>query len=228
MTTPDGTILLVDDHAVVREGYRSVLQKQPGLRVVAEAADGAEAYRLFNRRSPDLVIMDLSMPGVGGIEGVSRIRQWDTAARILVFTMHENAGFAVQAIRAGARGYVTKSSPPEILLRAVMDVLAGGIAISPDIDHELALSRLSGERAAADVLTAREFEVLRMLLAESTTEDIASALHLSPKTVANLHSLIKDKLGVATDIELVRLALRQGLLTQADLGEARSLRPDNA
>ncbi|MGJ5004303.1 response regulator [Bradyrhizobium sp. HKCCYLRH2060] len=213
MTTSAGTILLVDDHAVVREGYRSMLQKQPGLRVVAEAADGAEAYRLFKEVRPDLVIMDLTMPGVGGIEGIRRIRQWDRGARILVFTMHENAGFAVQAIRAGARGYVTKSSPPEALVRAVMDVLAGRIAISPDIDHELALSRLSGERAAADVLSAREFEVMQMLLAERTTDEIASALHLSPKTVANLHSLIKDKLGVATDIELVRLALRQGLLS---------------
>ncbi|MGJ4882051.1 MULTISPECIES: response regulator transcription factor [unclassified Bradyrhizobium] len=213
MTTPAGTILLVDDHAVVREGYRSMLQKQPGLRVVAEAADGAEAYRLFKEVRPDLVIMDLTMPGVGGIEGIRRIRQWDRSARILVFTMHENAGFAVQAIRAGARGYVTKSSPPETLVRAVMDVLAGRIAISPDIDHELALSRLAGERAAADVLSAREFEVMQMLLAERTTDEIASALHLSPKTVANLHSLIKDKLGVASDIELVRLALRQGLLT---------------
>ncbi|MGJ4914762.1 response regulator [Bradyrhizobium sp. HKCCYLRH2015] len=213
MTTPAGTILLVDDHAVVREGYRSMLQKQPGLRVVAEAADGAEAYRLFKEVRPDLVIMDLTMPGVGGIEGIRRIRQWDRGARILVFTMHENAGFAVQAIRAGARGYVTKSSPPEALVRAVMDVLAGRIAISPDIDHELALSRLSGERAAADVLSAREFEVMQMLLAERTTDEIASALHLSPKTVANLHSLIKDKLGVASDIELVRLALRQGLLS---------------
>ncbi|MGC2781744.1 MAG: response regulator transcription factor [Bradyrhizobium sp.] len=213
MTGPGGTIMLVDDHAVVREGYRSMLQKQPGLRVVAEASDGADAYRLFKEVRPDLVIMDLSMPGVGGIEAIRRIRQWDRSARILVFTMHENAGFAVQAIRAGARGYVTKSSPPETLVRAVMDVLAGAIAISPDIDHELALSRLSGETAAADVLTAREFEVMQMLLAERTTEEIATALHLSPKTVANLHSLIKDKLGVATDIELVRLALRQGLLT---------------
>ncbi|UFZ04041.1 response regulator transcription factor [Bradyrhizobium ontarionense] len=213
MTSPGGTIMLVDDHAVVREGYRSMLQKQPGLRVVAEASDGADAYRLFKEVRPDLVIMDLSMPGVGGIEAIRRIRQWDRSARILVFTMHENAGFAVQAIRAGARGYVTKSSPPETLVRAVMDVLGGAIAISPDIDHELALSRLSGETAAADVLTAREFEVMQMLLAERTTEEIATALHLSPKTVANLHSLIKDKLGVATDIELVRLALRQGLLT---------------
>ena len=213
-------IMLVDDHAVVREGYRSVLQKQPGLRVVAEASDGAEAYRLFKATEPDLVIMDLSMPGIGGIEAIRRIRQWDKRARILVFTMHQNAAFAVQAIRAGASGYVTKTSPPETLVHAVMDVLAGKIAISPDIDHELALSRLAGEAAAADVLSAREFEVLRMLLAERTTEEIAEALHISPKTVANLHSLIKDKLGVGSDIELVRLALRQGILTQIELGEA--------
>jgi two-component system, NarL family, invasion response regulator UvrY len=220
MNGAERSIMLVDDHAVVREGYRTVLQKQPGLRVVAEASDGAEAYRLFKATTPDLVIMDLTMPGIGGIEAIRRIRQWDRRAQILVFTMHQSAGFAVQAIRAGARGYVTKTSPPETLVQAVMDVLAGRIAISPDIDHELALSRLAGETAAADVLTAREFEVLRMLLAEKTAEDIAAALHISPKTVANLHSLIKDKLGVGSDIELVRLALRQRILTGLDLGEA--------
>jgi two-component system, NarL family, invasion response regulator UvrY len=210
------SILLVDDHAVVREGYRAVLQKQPGLRVVAEAADGAEAYRLFKELQPDLVIMDLTMPGIGGIEAIRRIWQRDPNARILVFTMHQNAAFAVQAIRAGARGYVTKTSPPETLVRAALDILAGRTAISPDIDHELALSHVAGERGAADVLSAREFEVLRMLLAERTTEQIADTLHLSPKTVANLRSLMKDKLGVASDIELVRLALRQGILTQVD------------
>ena len=213
------TILLVDDHSVVREGYRSVLEKQPGLRVIAEAGDGAEAYRLFKSETPDLVIMDLSMPGIGGIEAIRRLRQWDKRAKVLVFTMHQNAAFAVQAIRAGASGYVTKTSPPETLVHAVMEALSGRIAISPDIDHELALSHLAGETAAADLLTAREFEVLRMLLAEKTTDEIAEALHLSPKTVANLHSLIKDKLGVGTDIELVRLALRQGILTPIDLGE---------
>jgi two-component system, NarL family, invasion response regulator UvrY len=215
------TIMLVDDHAVVREGYRSVLQKQPGLRVIAEASDGAEAYRLFKEVRPDLVIMDLTMPGIGGIETIRRIRQWDRGARILVFTMHQNAGFAVQAIRAGARGYVTKTSPPEALVRAVMDVLAGHIAVSPDINHELALGRLAGDEiVATDILTAREFEVLQMLLAERTTDEIARSLHISPKTVANLHSLIKDKLGVASDIELVRLALRQGILIQAKMGDA--------
>jgi two-component system invasion response regulator UvrY len=210
------TILLVDDHAVVREGYRAVLQKQPGLKVIAEASDGVEAYRRFKEARPDLVIMDLAMPGIGGIEAIRRIRQWDRSAKLLVFTMHQNAAFAVQAIRAGARGYVTKTSPPETLVQAVMDVLAGKIAISPDIDHELALSRLGGETVAADVLTPREFEVLRLLLAEQTSDEIAGTLHLSPKTVANLHCLIKDKLGVGSDIELVRLALRQGILTQGD------------
>jgi two-component system, NarL family, invasion response regulator UvrY len=208
-------IMLVDDHAIVREGYRSVLQKQPGLRVVAEAADGAEAYRLFKETRPDLVIMDLTLPGIGGVEAIRRIRQWDPGAAVLVFTMHQNAAFAVQAIRAGARGYVTKTSPPEALVRAVFDVLEGRIALSPDIDHELALSRLAEEIVAADVLTAREFEVLRLLLAERTTEEIAETLHLSPKTVANLRYLIKSKLGVGSDIELVRLALRQGLLAAA-------------
>ncbi len=220
MNGVERSILLVDDHAVVREGYRSVLQKQPGLRVVAEASDGAEAYALFKASAPDLVIMDLSLPGIGGIEAIRRIRQWDRHARILVFTMHQNSAFAVQAIRAGAMGYVTKTSPPETLVKAVMEVLAGRIAISPDIDHELALNHLAAEANAADVLTVREFEVLRMLLAERNATEIAAALHISPKTVANLHSLIKDKLRVATDIELVRLALRQGILMQADVKDA--------
>ncbi len=220
MKDGNSKIMLVDDHAIVREGYRSVLQKQPGLRIVAEAADGADAYRLFKETQPDLVIMDLTMPGIGGVEAIRRIRQWDPAARILVFTMHQNAAFAVPAIRAGARGYVTKTSPPEALVRAVFDVLEGRIALSPDIDHSLALSHLADETVAADVLTVREFEVLRMGLAVMTTEEIADTLHLSPKTVANLRYLIKSKLGVGSDIELVRLALRQGLLGQTEFGSA--------
>jgi len=226
MTSEDRSILLVDDHAVVREGYRTVLQKQPGLRVVAEAADGAEAYRLYKDVQPDLVIMDMTMPGISGIEAIRRIRQWDSNAKVLVFTMHQNAAFAVQAIRAGASGYVTKTSPPAALVRAAMDILAGRMAVSPDIEHELAVSHVAGEAIAADVLSPREFEVLRMLLAERSTDEIAAALHLSPKTVANLRSLIKDKLGVASDIELVRLALRQGILNQLDLGAAPSDAPN--
>jgi two-component system invasion response regulator UvrY len=218
MTDDRATILLVDDHAIVREGYRSLLQKQPRLRVVAEAVDGATAYRLFKETQPDLVIMDLTMPGVGGFETIKRIRQWDPATRILVFTMHLNATYAVQAIRAGAKGYVTKSSPPEELPRAIFEVLRGRTATSADIDHELALSHVAGEAAAVEILTAREFEILRMLLAEQTTEKIAELLHVSPKTVANTRYLIKSKLGVNSDIELVRLALRQRVMDVAELG----------
>ena len=205
-------ILLVDDHAIVREGYRSVLQKTAGLQVCGEAGEGSDAYRLFKETRPDLVIMDLSMPGIGGVEVIRRIRQLDPTARILVFTMHQNAAFAIQAIRAGARGYVTKSSPPAALVRAVFDIFEGRIALSADIDHELALSRLGHEKMAVEDLTAREFEVLRLLLAEKTTAQIAAALSISARTVANHHSLIKTKLGVSSDIELVRLALRQRIL----------------
>jgi two-component system, NarL family, invasion response regulator UvrY len=218
MTDARTSIMLVDDHAIVREGYRSLLQKQPRLRVVAEATDGAAAYRLYKETTPDLVIMDLTMPGLSGFEAIRRIRQWDPAARILVFTMHQNATYAIQAIRAGAKGYVTKSSPPEELLRAIFDVLRGKTAMSADIDHELALSRVAGESAAVEILTPREFEILRMLLAERTTETIAEMLHVSPKTVANTRYLIKSKLGVNSDIELVRLALRQRILDIAELG----------
>jgi two-component system invasion response regulator UvrY len=223
--TDGATIMLVDDHAIVREGYRSLLQKQPQLKVVAEASDGAEAYRLFKETRPDLVIMDLTMPGFGGVEAIRRIRQWDAAARILVFTMHQNAAYAVQAIRAGAKGYVTKSSPPEALVRAAFDVLQGRIALSADIDHELALSRVADTPAAMDLLTPREFEILRMLLAERSTDDIADILHVSAKTVANTRYLIKSKLGVASDIELVLVALRQGILGESgDVEQAASRR----
>ena len=142
------------------------------------------------------------------------------ALEFLVFTMHQNAAYAVQAIRAGAKGYVTKSSPPDALLRAAFDVLQGRIALSADIDHELALSHIADAPTATDVLTPREFEILRLLLAERTTEDIASSLCLSPKTVANTRYLIKSKLGAASDIELVLVALRQGILHEnVDLGE---------
>jgi two-component system invasion response regulator UvrY len=210
-------VMLADDHAIVREGYRALLQKQDPLVVVAEAENGADAYRIYKEVQPDLVIMDISMPGIGGVEAIRRIRQWDHAARILVFSMHQNASYAIQAIKAGARGFVTKSSPPEALLRAIAEVMAGRIALSADIDHELAINRLAGEPLAVDTLSPREFEVLRMLLAEKSVEDIAETLHISVKTAANTRYLIRAKLGVSSDIELVRLALRQRIIAAEDI-----------
>jgi DNA-binding NarL/FixJ family response regulator len=214
-------VMLADDHAIVREGYRALLQKQDRLQVVAEAGNGADAYRVYKEVKPDLVIMDVSMPGIGGVEAIRRIRQWDNSARILVFTMHQSAAYAVQAFKAGARGFVTKSSPPEALLRAIEEVMAGRIALSPDIDHELAINRLAGEPSAVDALSPREFEILRMLLAEKSVEEIAETLHISVKTAANTRYLIRAKLGVASDIELYAWRFASGSSQRKISGASR-------
>lgn len=220
-------ILIADDHAIVREGYRSLLEKQPGMQVVAEAADGAQAYARFVECTPDVVIMDLSMPEKGGLSAITRIRQRDPHARVLAFSMHQNPEFAIKAIQAGALGYVTKSSHPEVLIRAIRDVHAGRRALSPDITRGLALARLSGDREMLAELTVREFEILKLLVEAHSTEEIAQSLNISPKTVSNCHYQIKRKLGVATDIELVRLAVRMNLLDVPALtGAAAGESPD--
>ena len=212
MTTPAPVrLLLADDHAIVRAGYRHLLERQDRYTVVAEAETAAEAYSMFQQHHPDLVITDLAMPGASGLEAIARILRADAAARVLVFSMHVSPDFAVAALRAGARGYVTKSSPPDVLLRAIADVLAGRQVLSPDIAQALALARLSGRRRPLEELTPREFDVLCMLVAPTGAHEIAQRLHLSVKTVHNLHYQIKAKLGVNSDIELTRLALSWGL-----------------
>jgi two-component system invasion response regulator UvrY len=205
-------LMLVDDHAIVREGYRRLFEKQPGVEIVAEADGGMEAYRQYKLCRPDVVVLDLSMPGQGGVEVIRHLRQWDPHARILVFTMHLNAAYAMQAFQAGAKGYITKSSAPELLIEGVRQVFEGRPAISPDVSHELALARIGGEAEALDALSPREFEILRMIVEAKSTAEIAAALNLSTKTVANYHYLIKGKLGVASDIELLHYALRVKLV----------------
>ncbi len=215
MTRKPIRILLVDDHAVVRAGYRTLLAKHEGLIVVGEASDAASAYQCYKKTNPDVVIMDISMPGRGGIDAIVHIRRLDPHARILVFTIHAGASYALQAFRAGARGYVTKSSQPELLVSAVRDVAEGRIPICPEISEALALDRVQEEKSGVQELSPREFEIFRMLIDARSTDDIASALNVSRKTVANYHYSIKSKLGVASDIELVLLGLRQGLLGPA-------------
>lgn len=210
-------ILLVDDHAIVREGYRSLLEKQSGIEVVAEAADGAEAYLRFKDCNPDIAVMDISMPGQGGLEAIMRIKQRRPDAKILVFSMHQNPSFAVQAIRAGALGYVTKSSAPDVLIRAIHDVYAGRLTLSADIAQALALEKLGGDSIALQELTVREFDILRLLVNARSTDDIAQTLNISPKTVSNSHYIIKRKLGVASDIELTRLAIKMNIINLLDL-----------
>jgi DNA-binding NarL/FixJ family response regulator len=205
-------VLLVDDHAVVREGYRTLLEKHEGLTVVGEASNAAAAYQGYKDTQPDVVIMDISMPGRGGIDAIEHIRRLDPGARILVFTMHGGAPYALQAFRAGARGYVTKSSPPDFLISAVRCVAEGRVAICPEISEVLALDRVQEESKGLEDLSPREFEILRMILDAKSTDEIASALNLSRKTAANYHYSIKSKLGVASDIELFHFGLQHGLV----------------
>lgn len=212
MDQPGISILLVDDHAVVREGYRRLIEKHAGMKVVAEAPDGVAAYRLYKQLKPDVVVLDLSMPGKGGIEVIRHLLQRDEGARILVFTMHLNGAYALQAFQAGARGYITKSSPPELLVSAIADVAAGKKPISPDISHELALMRINPEVLAPESLTAREFDIFRMIADAKPIAEIAETLNLSAKTVSNYHYLIKSKLGVTSDVELVHLAMRLNII----------------
>jgi len=205
-------VLLVDDHAVVREGYRRLLDKHEGLTVVGEASDAASAYQSYKDTQPDVVIMDISMPGRGGIDAIEHIRRFDARAQVLVFTMHGGAVYALQAFRAGARGYVTKSSPPDFLVSAVREVANGQIVICPEISEVLAFDRVKEAKSRLEALSPREFEIFRMILDARSTDEIASALNVSRKTAANYHYSIKSKLGVASDIELLYFGLQQGLV----------------
>ena len=205
------SILLVDDHPVVRQGYRRVLEHQSDFRVVAEADDAATAYRAFKAHAPDIVVMDISMPGASGLEAIRNIRMRHSASRILVFSMHSEAALVKAAFSAGASGYVTKSSEPAALVKAIRAVARGEHAMSDDIAHVLAMESLSPSGSALDQLGEREIEILRQLAAGATAEQIASNLNLSLKTVQNYHYLIKTKTGMRTDAQLVRLAIECGL-----------------
>ena len=207
------SILLVDDHPVVREGYRRLIERQPGLIVVAEAESAAEAYRRYKALTPDLVILDLSLPGPSGIEAIRHIRQWDKAARILVFSMRTGGVVARQAFAAGATGYVSKASPPRELLTALAAVLRGEQAMSADIAHAIAQDAVAGGRTALDELSPRELEILSLTAGGMTAQSVAEALCLSLKTVHNNLSVIRTTLGARTDAHLVWIAIGAGLVS---------------
>nr|WP_223976180.1 response regulator transcription factor [Bradyrhizobium sp. RD5-C2] len=205
------SILLVDDHPVVRQGYRRVLEHQDDFSVVAEADNAANAYRAFKSHQPDVVVMDISMPGASGLEAIRNIRARDADARILVFSMHSEAAQVKAAFGAGASGFVTKGSEPAELIAAIRSVASGEHAMSDDVARVLALESLAPSKSALDQLGEREIEILRQFAAGSTKEQIAVNLNLSTKTVQNYHYLIKAKTGMRTDAQLVRLAVECGL-----------------
>ncbi len=205
-------VLLVDDHAVVRAGYRMLLNVAPEIEVVAEADSGELACRLFAEQTPDVVVMDLTLPGIGGLEAIRRIVQRDPKAKVLVFSMHEDTLFVEQALAAGAQGYVTKSSPPHVLVAAVKEVAAGGRPLAGDIEQRLAFARVRGGDSPLKELSTREFAVFCLLAEGLASAEIAKRLSLSHKTVANYGTQLKSKLKVGTAAELARLAIRHGVI----------------
>lgn len=207
----DVGVLLVDDHAVVREGYRLLLERAGDIHVLGEAADAAGAVAQYATLRPQVVVMDIALPGVSGIDALRQIRATAAAARVLIFSMYEDAIFAQRALKAGARGYVTKASAPATLVEAVRTVAAGRMYLTPSLAQELALRSASPEPPRGDELSAREFEVLRLLVQGVPVRDIAVRLGLTAKTVANHQSLIRQKLGAETAVQLLRSAARLGL-----------------
>jgi len=196
------SVLLVDDHAVVREGYRRLLERHGDIDVLGEAEDAAGAHALFCRLKPQIVVMDITLPGTTGIEAMRRILAHDASARVLIFSMHEEAIFASRALQAGAFGYLTKASAPDALVRAVHSIASGKKYVSADIAQKLALREFEAREVSE--LTSREFEVLQLLAQGRSIKDIAESMGLNPKTVANHQSAIKAKLGAESAIDLLK------------------------
>ena len=202
-------ILLVEDHAIVRSGIRKLLADIPGM-ALTESATGEAALAALRAAVFDLSILDLNLPGLGGLELLRRILAAAPGLKVLVFSLHTEAVYAARAMEAGARGYVSKNAAPEELLEAIKTVLAGGTAIERDIAQELG-SRGAEEDAYLRPLTKRDMEILRLLADGKSLAQIAEALGVAYKTVANTLSRIKDKLGVSQTADLIRIAIGQGL-----------------
>jgi DNA-binding NarL/FixJ family response regulator len=208
------TVLLVDDHAVVREGYRRLLERSPSIRVVGEAVDAQSAYIAYLEHRPQVTVMDISLPGASGIDALRRIRARAAQAQVLMFSMYEDPVFAARALQAGARGYVTKAAAPDVLVEAVLTVARGEPYLVGRVAQELALRNVAEEQDAAGRLSPREFEVLRMLVAGRPLPDIARSLGLTAKTVANHQSILRQKLGAGTAVQLLQAAARLGIVPE--------------
>ena len=202
-------ILLVDDHAIVRSGLRRLLATSAQADIL-EAANGRDALALARAERPDLVILDLNLPGLGGLELIRRLMQDDKSTRILVFSMHAEPLYVARALEAGATGYLSKNVAPDELLAAVRRVVAGGRYVENEIAQAMAV-QVAGPGQPLDRLTARDLEMMRLLADGRSLAEIAEALGIGYKTVANTLSQIKAKLGVSRTADLVRVAIESGV-----------------
>ena len=217
MTTPlVARVVVADDHAVVRHGVRSILAAEPDFEVLADVADGAEAVATALRLAPDLVVLDVSMPRLTGLQAAAELQRRAPGVRLLMLSMHDDEQYLFEALRAGASGYVLKSAVDRDLVEACRATLRGESFLYPDAAAALVKDRLArvaaGEQVSEDPLTAREGEVLKLIAEAHTNQQIAELLVISPKTVENHRARILEKLGMRDRVELTRYAIRRGLV----------------
>jgi len=206
-------LLVVDDHELVRIGLRHILAGYPAITIAGEAADGETAIRMNRELKPDVVLLDISLPGLSGFEVTTRLKQASPNLGIIILTIHEEAPYPAQLLSAGASGYLTKGCPATELVQAINAVARGERHIGSRIAQQMALSMLpGGERSPFDGLSAREMEVMLMLAGGLKIADIADTLHLSPKTIATYKYRIFDKLNTRSDVDMTRMAMRYGIV----------------
>jgi DNA-binding NarL/FixJ family response regulator len=191
---------------------RRLLEQEPLFEVIGEAESGEKAYQIFGELKPDVMVMDLSMPGMGGLEGIRRILMRYEKAKILVLSMHEDLSFANQALKLGAKGYLTKNTLADDLVKSIETVTQGDVFLSDEIAKKMAMQSISGNQDPVHELSAREFEIFRLLAEGLDIDAIASTLNISSKTVSNYQTMIKQKLDINTPIELIRYAIKVGVI----------------
>lgn len=205
-------VMLVDDHAVVRMGFKMLLEMDADIKVVAEAESGEHGIQRYMEFKPDVVVMDITMPGMGGLEAIERILAKDGAAKILVLSAHEDSVHPKRVLNAGAMGYLTKRSAAEELIKAIRTVASGKKYLEASVAQQMAIQQLSGNQNPVDVLSPREFEVFMALAKGKTTNEIAETLFLSPRTVGTHLYNIKQKLNANNSAEIALIAMRSGLI----------------
>jgi len=209
-------IVLADDHTIVREGLKQLLAASGEFQVVGEAGDGYEVLQRVREATPDVLLLDMSMPGKSGIELIKQIRDEKPTLRILVLTMHEEQQYAIRAIRAGAVGYLTKDSASAQLVSAIRKVASGGLFITPEVAEQLALQAMSHTPQLPHTsLSDREYEVFLLIANGVAITDIAEQLHLSVKTVSTHKARLMQKMGINNQTELIRYAINNGLIDAA-------------
>lgn len=212
MSKPRIKVMLVDDHAVVRMGFRLLLQGASDIDVTGEASSGEEAVRKFMELAPDVLVMDISMPGIGGLEAIDRVLAKNPQQKILVLSAHEDVMHARRVLKAGASGYLTKRSAAEVLIEAIHAVFKGSVFLEPQIAQAMAVEQISGTRNPVEALSEKEFKVFIELAKGRSVQDIAEVMSLSPRTIGTHLYNIKQKLNAANSAELAIIAIRAGLL----------------